>query len=75
MASYIGSSSLRRLSALVADEDAIMCSRIHVAHLKKHGFEIHAVENGKLAVDLIRSGQGFDVIFMNCNIHVTNRMR
>ncbi|KAK1356603.1 Response regulatory domain-containing protein [Heracleum sosnowskyi] len=67
----VGRSNTRRLSALVVDDDATV-RIIHVAHLKKHGFETYAVENGKLAVDLFRSGERFDVIFMDFNMPVMN---
>ncbi|XP_074356060.1 two-component response regulator 24-like [Apium graveolens] len=71
MDSNISSSSMRKLSALVVDDDAVI-RRIHVAYLQKHGFETRAVENGQLAVDLIRSGEVFDVIFMDFNMPVMN---
>lgn len=71
MASDIGGSSIRRLSALVVDDDVVI-RKIHVAQLQKHGFETRAVENGKLAVDLIRSGEVFDVIFTDFNMPVMN---
>lgn len=62
---------MRRLSALVVDDDVVV-RIIHVAHFQKHGFETHIVANGKLAVDLIRFGEMFDVIFMDFNMSVMN---
>lgn len=71
MASNVGSSSMKSLSALIVDDDPVV-RMLHIANLKKYGCETRAVENGKLAVDLIRSGEEFDVIFMDFNMPVLN---
>ena len=64
MAKKIENSKKKKLSALVVDDDGV-CRIIHVAYLRRHGFETYAVENGREAVDLIRSGEQFDVVFMD----------
>lgn len=65
------SSNKRKLTALVVEYDATT-RFVHCAYLRRHGFETNTVENGRQAVDLIRSGEQFDVIFMNIRMPVMN---
>ncbi|KAL1827294.1 hypothetical protein DCAR_0206458 [Daucus carota subsp. sativus] len=71
MAKKIESSKKKRLSALVVD-DSRVCRMIHDAYLTRNDFETYTVENGREAVDLIRSGEQFDVIFMDLVMPVMN---
>ncbi|KAK1378009.1 Response regulator [Heracleum sosnowskyi] len=71
MAQKGGSSNNRRLSALVVD-DVTIIRLIHGAFLRRHGFLTRSVENGRQAVDLICSGEQFDVIFMDIRMPVMN---
>ena len=71
MAKKIESSKKKKLSALVVDFSSV-CRMVHVACLRRHDFETYAVENGREAVDLIRSGEHFDVIFMAVEMPVLN---
>ncbi|XP_074356067.1 two-component response regulator 24-like [Apium graveolens] len=64
MAKKVTSSNKSKLSALVVDALGV-CRIIHCAFLRRHGFETTSVESGRQAVDLIRFGQKFDVIFMD----------
>ncbi|KAL1827217.1 hypothetical protein ACET3Z_005629 [Daucus carota] len=63
--------SSNNLSALVVDDDTV-CRLVHVGYLRAHNFETYAVENGREAVDLVRSGRQFDVIFMDFSMPVMN---
>ena len=71
MAKKIISSKERNLSALVVDDDTV-CRLVHVAYCESHNFETCSVENGREAVDLVRSGRQFDVIFMDFSMPVMN---
>ncbi|WOG99382.1 hypothetical protein DCAR_0518730 [Daucus carota subsp. sativus] len=71
MAKKIESSKKKKLSALVVDDSSV-CRTVHVACLRRHDFETYVVENGREAVDLIRSGEQFDVIFMAVEMPVLN---
>ncbi|XP_074338984.1 two-component response regulator 24-like [Apium graveolens] len=63
------SSNNRKLTALVVDDNSTI-RLIHVAYLRRHEFETNTVENGRQAVDLIRSGEQFDAIFMDIRMPV-----
>lgn len=71
MAKKVESSMKRKLSALVVDDDPVG-RMILVAMLRRHDFETCSAENGREAVDLIRSGRQFDVIFMDVVMPVMN---
>lgn len=65
------SSNKRKLSALIVDDDATT-RFVHVAFLRRHEFETNIVENGRQAVDLIRLGEQFDVIFIDIRMPAMN---
>lgn len=69
MASRIESSGMERLSALVVDNSPVTRT-IHVALLRAHGFASRVTENGNQAVNLIRFGERFDVIFIKIHDEV-----
>ncbi|KAL1827228.1 hypothetical protein ACET3Z_005640 [Daucus carota] len=71
MAKKVESSMKKKLSALVVDDDPVG-RMILVAMLRRHDFETCSAENGREAVDLIRSGRQFDVIFMDVVMPVMN---
>ena len=71
MAKKIISSKERNLSALVVDDDTVS-RMVHVGYCTRYNFETNAVENGREAVDLVRSGRQFDVIFMDYSMPVMN---
>ena len=71
MAKKIVSSKKKNLSALVVDDDTVS-RMVHVGYCTRYNFETNAVENGREAVDLVRSGRQFDVIFMDYSMPVMN---
>ncbi|XP_059432492.1 two-component response regulator 24-like [Corylus avellana] len=56
--------SSKKLTALVVD-DTLLTRLIHRNLLAGHGIKAQLAENGKDAVDFIRSGQRFDLILMD----------
>ncbi|KAK1356634.1 Signal transduction response regulator [Heracleum sosnowskyi] len=64
MAKKVKSSNKSKLSALVVDDNST-CRLAHCAILRRHEFETYTAENGREVVELIRSGQKFDVIFID----------
>lgn len=72
MASEGASSSKRRLSALLV-EDIYFFEGILTTILGLYGFVTCAVKSVNQAVDLIRSGEQFDVIFLDMH-HSVNEI-
>ena len=63
--------SSKTITALVVDDED--CTRmVHRMLLFRQGIEAVLAENGKEAVDLIRSGQNFDLILMDRDLPVMN---
>ena len=62
-------SSSSKISTLIVDDDPLT-RRIHKVLLTKVGLETQAVENGKEAVDLYRSGASFDLILMDLEMPI-----
>jgi CheY-like chemotaxis protein len=61
----------KTITALVVDDEG--CTRmLHRMLLSRQGIEAVLAENGKEAVDLIRSGQNFDLILMDRDMPVMN---
>ncbi|RVW60567.1 Two-component response regulator ARR22 [Vitis vinifera] len=65
-------SSSSKISTLIVDDDPLT-RRIHKVLLTKVGLETQAVENGKEAVDLYRSGASFDLILMDLEMPIMDR--
>lgn len=61
----------KKFSVLIVDD----CSSVQVLHrvwALKLGLEVQIAENGKIAVDLHRSGASFDLILMDLAMPVMN---
>ncbi|KAL3750438.1 hypothetical protein ACJRO7_011440 [Eucalyptus globulus] len=72
----VGSTSApakKKLSVLIVDDDS-MIRTIHTILVNRVGVEVESqvAENGKVAVDLFRSGESFDVILMDWEMPVMN---
>ncbi|RDX64675.1 Two-component response regulator ORR42, partial [Mucuna pruriens] len=61
----------RQLTALIVEDDMVI-RMIHRNMLKSLGVKNEAVENGKEAVEIHRSGQCFDLILMDRDMPVMN---
>ncbi|KAF8039274.1 hypothetical protein BT93_B1720 [Corymbia citriodora subsp. variegata] len=63
----------KKLSVLIVDDD-LMIRTIHTILVSRVGGEVESqvAENGKVAVDLFRSGKSFDVVLMDWEMPVMN---
>lgn len=59
----------RNVTALVVDDDNT-CRVVLVATLRNQGFESYGVESAQKAIDLVRNGIEFDVVFMDISMPV-----
>ncbi|KAL2567164.1 hypothetical protein AAZV13_19G210400 [Glycine max] len=65
MVNYMIDDKETKISALIVDDDAII-RKIHKTMLERlFNIEAKTVRDGKEAVDLCRSGENFDIIFMD----------
>ncbi|KAF8039273.1 hypothetical protein BT93_B1719 [Corymbia citriodora subsp. variegata] len=63
----------KKLSVLIVDDNS-MIRTIHTILVNRMGMEVESqvAENGKVAVDLFRSGKSFDVVLMDWEMPVMN---
>ncbi|XP_074290150.1 two-component response regulator 24-like [Silene latifolia] len=61
----------KKYVALIVDDDSLV-RNIHKKYLSKNGFAIKMAENGHDAVELIRSGNMFDLIVMDLDMPIMN---
>lgn len=67
----VDSDSRRQLSRALVVEDNPVNQRVAMALLTRLGFETDAANNGKEALDLVRTNhEGYDVILMDCQMPV-----
>lgn len=61
--------SVASMSVLLAEDD-IVNQKVFIRMLKKLNHKLTVVDNGQLALDMLRSGEQFDLILMDCQMPV-----